>query len=559
MKKFIFALTIFMSGLAAAGCSYDDSDLWEAVDDIGGRVDALEQAAGRLNSEIVALNAIVEAMSRNLFITSVDQTEQGCRITFSDGSTAFISNGRDGADAPVVSVAEGDDGNLYWTLNGEWLLANGERVRANGLDGRPGSDAVAPQVRINPQSGEWEISTDGGETWSTTGVGAGGSGSIFESVVTDDPDSVTFVVAGGGTFTLPRYDDTMPVFEIEGAAAGEQSFQHGESRTFAVTERNVVEYAIQKPDGWRAAYAGGVLTVTAPDKANAYAEQTGTVSVVAVSANNRSMIARLNVAVCEYTLRVLTFEDADVRFDAYEMTIGANTFNIATWSDLIDEQYGGPMIYGDEDDFYMNEEPYFWYDQNNTELMHVFPESYGYYCYWSGGHAISNYGDRDIESTGDHMHQLTVNGPDGAAGHNGSANFAVHFGYIDGSGFNMTANLPALAFGDGVERVIDHMYVMPNNYALNCYTNGNSLTSRLGPDDYVKIIATGFDSSESKTGTCEIVIANGDCIITEWTKWDLSGLGKVARVEFNILGSNDNGYGFSQPAYFAYDDVAVRF
>ena len=26
----------------------------------------------------------------------------------------------------------------------------------------------------------------------------------------------------------------------------------------------------------------------------------------------------------------------------------------------------------------------------------------------------------------------------------------------------------------------------------------------------------------------------------------------------DMTGSSDNGYGFSQPAYFAYDDVAVR-
>lgn len=36
-------------------------------------------------------------------------------------------------------------------------------------------------------------------------------------------------------------------------------------------------------------------------------------------------------------------------------------------------------------------------------------------------------------------------------------------------------------------------------------------------------------------------------------------LGEVTKIEFNITGSSDNGYGFSQPAYFAYDDVAVRF
>jgi hypothetical protein len=45
----------------------------------------------------------------------------------------------------------------------------------------------------------------------------------------------------------------------------------------------------------------------------------------------------------------------------------------------------------------------------------------------------------------------------------------------------------------------------------------------------------------------------------EWKKWDLSPLGKVVEVQFNVTGSSDNGYGFSQPAYFAYDNVAVRF
>lgn len=103
------------------------------------------------------------------------------------------------------------------------------------------------------------------------------------------------------------------------------------------------------------------------------------------------------------------------------------------------------------------------------------------------------------------------------------------------------------------------MWVMPNNYALNCYANGNSLTSKLSDDDYVKITAIGYSSGGKKTKEVEIVIANGDKLVSEWTKWDLTGLGKVQKVEFNILGTSDNGYGFSQPAYFAYDDVAVRF
>ncbi|MBQ6948728.1 MAG: Ig-like domain-containing protein, partial [Firmicutes bacterium] len=39
----------------------------------------------------------------------------------------------------------------------------------------------------------------------------------------------------------------------------------------------------------------------------------------------------------------------------------------------------------------------------------------------------------------------------------------------------------------------------------------------------------------------------------------MSGLGAVTKVEFNVDCSSDNGFGNSQPSYFAYDNVAVRF
>ena len=101
---------------------------------------------------------------------------------------------------------------------------------------------------------------------------------------------------------------------------------------------------------------------------------------------------------------------------------------------------------------------------------------------------------------------------------------------------------------------------MNSTYAMNCYVSGNGLTAKIGPDDWVQLIATGYDSADTKTGETKFYMCNGpDNIVRDWAKWDLSSLGEVAKVEFNVTGSSDNGYGFSQPAYFAYDDVAVRF
>ena len=226
----------------------------------------------------------------------------------------------------------------------------------------------------------------------------------------------------------------------------------------------------------------------------------------------------------------------------------------------------GPLLYGSGGGFSSEEEAYKWTDANNTGLTHVFPYNYGSYCYWGGGHAISNYSTGDIKNYGGFEAQLTVykKGVSGLSrtggGHNGSNNFAVHYGYIDGSEYNKTDVLPTLTFADGSEHVIDHMYVNNTTYLLNCLVNGNDLTAKIGPDDWVKLIAIGYNAAGTKTGQVSIYLCNGpDNIVMDWTKWDLSSLGKVNSVMFNVTGSSDNGYGFSQPAYFAYDDVAVRF
>lgn len=212
----------------------------------------------------------------------------------------------------------------------------------------------------------------------------------------------------------------------------------------------------------------------------------------------------------DYDLRVLTFEDTDYKG-------GTNFANGNNWSSLIDNpQYGGSLLYGSSGaGVYSEDEAYQWTDTGNTGLKHIFPYNYNAYCYWGGGHAISNYSTGDIETYGGFETQLTVykKGVSGLShtggGHNGSDNFAVHYGYMDGSQFNKTENLPALTFADGSEHVIDHMYVNTTTYLLNCLVNGNGLTAKIGPDDWVKLVATGYDTKGTKTGETVIYLCNG--------------------------------------------------
>ena len=297
----------------------------------------------------------------------------------------------------------------------------------------------------------------------------------------------------------------------------------------------------------------------------------------------------------DYELRVLTFEDKDVKFSPMYLDYadGWAGREITKWSDLIDNpQYSGPLMYGND----AMDAMYYWYDEGNTELYHMFPDNYAY-CFWGGGHAISNYwgaGYADEDRNGhilkyygqEYLDQWAGKpGVDGALGwfllqlmtpiapHSGN-NFCVHYGYKDF--FSYIENLPELSFADCEPRVIDHMWVTNTNYTLNQLYNGvkseegNSFGGNwtgLTDDAWLKIVAYGYDSvdadptSDEPTSIAEFYLVKGMNVVTDWQKWDLSVLGKVAKVRFNFLYSDEMGgkYGFTIPGYFAYDDIAVRF
>lgn len=554
MKRIIRTALIALAAAAASACSmYDDTEIRDRLDGIDDKIASLEETVKGINSDIDALRQIVNALQQNVTIDRVEAGTDGYVIYFSDGTTAVITNGKDGANAPVISVAKDEtDGLWYWTIDGEWLVVDGQRIRAQGLDGedgKPGEDAIAPQVRINPDTRMWEISVDGGLTWESTGViaegqdGTGSSGIIVDVDYTSDAYNVIFTLADGTQISVPK---TISVeFDIEGLSPeGVENFVYGKSKTYNVRISGMLNYIVSKPDGWRVSLSMAedtTLTVTAPAKDNAYAETEGIVGIQLQSVTGEMSMVTVQVKALEYELRVLTFEGE-------------------YWSALIDNpQYGGPLLYGETG---MGPADYMWYDEGNTFLKHVMPENYGTTCYWGGGHAVSNYVETDL-ANGDYLHQLAVYCKDpvtGFGGHGGSENFCVHFGYKDGSSFNMTENLPAIEFGDGVARVVDHLYIMWNTYLANCVSNGNGLTAPLAPDGYVKVIAIGYDAEGVKIEQePEYFLAGSNGNIQEWTKWDLSSLGKVSKIEFNVAGDSDNGYGFSQPAYFCYDDVAVRF
>jgi hypothetical protein len=106
------------------------------------------------------------------------------------------------------------------------------------------------------------------------------------------------------------------------------------------------------------------------------------------------------------------------------------------------------------------------------------------------------------------------------------------------------------------------MYVTNTNYVLNSLTYGDGFNAPATESTVLKVVAYGYNANDELVGETELTLCNGsENILNEWKKWDLSSLGKVARVVFNFSASEDQigSYGLNTPAYFAYDDVAVQF
>ena len=126
---------LFLSMLAVASVCCACGDLKDRVDVLEQKVSALES---KVNQNVNSINALVEAAKKAVTITKVETLTDGYKIYFSDGTISTISNGvngkdgKDGVDgkdavAPVIGIKE-EEGVYYWTIDGEFVLNNGQKV-----------------------------------------------------------------------------------------------------------------------------------------------------------------------------------------------------------------------------------------------------------------------------------------------------------------------------------------------------------------------------------------------------------------------------------------------
>ena len=218
MRKGILLIFTMLATLVGCG-QYDDSELKSDINDLKSRMAALEKQCKNMNENLTSLQTIVDAIRKQDGVVSVTDLPdgQGYSVKFVSGKVIYLYNGKNGTDGvtPKISVRKDSDGIYYWTVDGDWLIVDGKKVRAVGLDGKDGQsgddgkDAVTPQLKI--VDGFWYISYDNGKYWTKLGKATGENGKdgqdgddgdvFFKSVTVEDGYAV-FVMNDSEQTTL---------------------------------------------------------------------------------------------------------------------------------------------------------------------------------------------------------------------------------------------------------------------------------------------------------------------------------------------------------------------
>lgn len=224
MKKILCLLS---SLLVLVSC-FDDSKIWDELNEHESRLTELERACQELNENIVSLQAIVTAIAESDCVTGVTpilegETEVGYEITFSQSAPIKVYHGING-QTPLIGIKADENGVYYWTLNEEWILdAEGHKMPVAGVDGEDGAagedgaNAVTPKLKI--EEDYWYVSYDDGATWSKLEKAAGKDGDSFFKEVVVSADEVKFTFADGRTVSVPLKKRVSMSFNLEGNMA----------------------------------------------------------------------------------------------------------------------------------------------------------------------------------------------------------------------------------------------------------------------------------------------------------------------------------------------------
>ena len=142
-------------------------------------------------------------------------------------------------------------------------------------------------------------------------------------------------------------------------------------------------------------------------------------------------------------------------------------------------------------------------------------------------------------------------------GYDGSNNYGAFF-------YNYYGQNAVTVLSDNDEgAVVPGFYITNSAYAYTSMLNGDAYSKQFTKGDWFKLTITGYNAEDSLTGTKEFYLADlreetTAYIINDWRYVDLSGLGKVSKLGFELSSSDTGEYGMNTPAYFCFDNFGAE-
>jgi hypothetical protein len=175
-------------------------------------------------------------------------------------------------------------------------------------------------------------------------------------------------------------------------------------------------------------------------------------------------------------------------------------------------------------------------------------------CCWAGW-GYSQMSDTTTPGVGNQYSAMP------GSGASGSATYGVAFT----AGGAPQAETSRITFDQPVSLV--EAALTNTTYAALSMRDGDSFAKKFGgtsgdDPDYFLLTITGRDPADAITGSVEFALADYrfadnalDYIVMDWVLVDLSGLGTVAALEFELTSSDIGQFGMNTPAYFAVDEL----
>ena len=135
----------------------------------------------------------------------------------------------------------------------------------------------------------------------------------------------------------------------------------------------------------------------------------------------------------------------------------------------------------------------------------------------------------------------------------GQDNYAV--AYVD----SYNSINPTIIFNDITK--VNSVYFTNTTYAYLAMKDGNDGYLGLTPfdsEDYFTLTINGLSQDGSILDTQIFSLADGTNIVNDWQQADLSSLGFVYGLSFDLISSDVGPWGMNTPAYFAMDSLDIQ-